>query len=78
MNRAGTIVALVISASLFSGHTVGAKSSKSAPEVQGPPGVTYEDGDGRDCKHAVIVKGANDHAIEAEAEIKWLETRYPG
>ena len=78
MNRAGTIVALIITVVLFSGYTVGAKSSKSAPEVQGPPVVTYQGGDGRDCKHAVIVKGANDHAIEAEAEIKWLETRYPG
>ena len=55
-----------------------AKSKKSEPEVVGPPGVTYKGGDGHDCKHAVIIKGANGESVEAEAEAKWLEARYPG
>ena len=78
MNR--TIFALVVAITLAtsSGHMAIGKEPKSTPDVKAPPGVAYKGGDGSDCKHAVIIKGAGSEAQETEAETKWLEAHYPG
>ena len=52
-----------------------AKDPGSTPAVKAPPGVAYKGGDGRDRNHAVIIKGAGSEAVEAEAELKWLESQ---
>jgi hypothetical protein len=78
MKRCLLVLTLVFAVGLGLEGVTHAKSSKSAPNVQGPPGVTYKGGDGRDCKHAVIIKGSQGEAMDAEAEAKWLEARYPG
>ena len=48
------------------------------PAIAGPRGVTYHGGDGSDCKHAVIVKGADGETRLSEAQAAWLAARYPG
>ena len=77
MNRFA-IGLVILTAGLMLASIAQAKSKKSSPAVEGPPGVTYKGGDGHDCKHAVIIHGAKGEAVEAEAESKWLEAQFPG
>ena len=52
--------------------------AKPATKPEPPPGVSYKGGDGSDCQHAVIIKGASDEAQIVDAKKRWLEWRYPG
>ena len=60
---------------------MGAMGCATAPAkpvtVEAPPGVTFEGGDGLDCKRRVVIKGA-DFQSGIAAEYAWLAAHYPG
>ncbi len=67
--RAGALSVLLLAA---------CATAPAAPvKVQGPTGVTFEGGDGLDCKRRVVIKGA-DFQTGVQAEYAWLAAHYPG